>query len=70
VWGDKQMRMARLIRLYPAAWRARYGVEYEALLQAQRASPWIVEVMYGALDALDAHAGAAREGMGEQGTNE
>src|SRR5258708_32222423 len=46
------MRMARLVRLYPAAWRARYGAEYVALLQAQPASPWIVlEVVYGALDA-------------------
>ena len=46
------MRMARLVRLYPAAWRARYGAEYVALLEAQRASPWIVlEVVYGALDA-------------------
>src|SRR5258706_13024108 len=49
---DEQMRMARLVRLYPAAWRARYGAEYVALLEAQPASPWIVlEVVYGALDA-------------------
>lgn len=46
------MRMAGLVRLFPAAWGARYGAEYVALLQAQPASPWIVlEVVYGALDA-------------------
>src|SRR5258705_5198684 len=49
---DEQMRMARLVRLFPAAWRARYGTEYVALLQAQPPSLWIVlEVVYGALDA-------------------
>jgi hypothetical protein len=46
------MQLIKLIRLYPAAWRARYAAEFAALLQAQPASLWIVlEVVYGALDA-------------------
>jgi hypothetical protein len=44
--------MFRLVRLYPAAWRARYGEEFEALLEAQRFSVRIVlDVLLGALDA-------------------
>jgi len=44
--------MSRLIRFYPAAWRARYGAELEALLAAR--PPKLgdrLDLMFGALDA-------------------
>jgi hypothetical protein len=41
-----------LLRLYPAAWRARYGAEFGAVLAGQRASPGLVlDVIAGAIDA-------------------
>jgi hypothetical protein len=44
--------MLRLVRLYPAAWRARYGEEFEALLEAQRFSVrTVLDILLGALDA-------------------
>ncbi len=44
--------MRRLLRLYPAAWRARYGEEFEALLEEQHASIWtVLDILLGALDA-------------------
>jgi hypothetical protein len=41
-----------LLRLYPRAWRARYGEEFAALLAETRLSPFVVcDVLLGALDA-------------------
>lgn len=41
-----------LLRLYPAAWRARYGDEFVALLEKEGTSPQVVlDVAVGALDA-------------------
>jgi hypothetical protein len=44
----------RLARLYPRAWRRRYGDEFAALLEEQ---PWSVRTVGNVLlGALDAHA--------------
>ena len=44
--------MRWLLRLYPAAWRERYGEEFGAILDSQRASVGLVlDVIGGALDA-------------------
>jgi hypothetical protein len=44
--------MRSLLRLYPPAWRARYGEEFEALLAELRPSPRIVlDLLFGAWDA-------------------
>lgn len=44
--------MSALIRLYPAAWRERYGAEFEALLAARPATLRDrVDIVLGALDA-------------------
>jgi len=41
-----------LLRLYPKAWRARYGAEFAAVLEAQPASLGLVmDVIAGAVDA-------------------
>lgn len=41
-----------LLRWYPAAWRARYGEEFEALLQERPLGPFdVADVLLGALDA-------------------
>jgi drug/metabolite transporter (DMT)-like permease len=41
-----------LIRLYPAAWRARYGDEFEAVLEEQPLGPFdVVDILLGAVDA-------------------
>ncbi len=41
-----------LIRLYPAAWRARYGDEFEALLEEQPLGPFdVADILLAALDA-------------------
>jgi hypothetical protein len=41
-----------LLRLYPRAWRERYGEEFAELLAAHQASLWtLVDVLLGALDA-------------------
>jgi len=43
-----------LIRLYPAAWRSRYGDEFEALLEERPLGPFdVADVL---LAAIDAHA--------------
>jgi hypothetical protein len=44
-------RLARLIaRLYPAAWRHRYGQELEALIEDSKPSlPWLLDILIGAL---------------------
>lgn len=54
--------MSRLVRLYPAAWRARYGSELEDLIAAMRAdgrSPWRL--------AADVVRGAGREHLRSAG---
>jgi hypothetical protein len=44
--------MKGLLRLYPAAWRARYGEEFATVLAGQRASFGLVlDVIGGAVDA-------------------
>jgi hypothetical protein len=41
-----------LIRCYPARWRARYGDEFEALLDERPLGPYdVVDILLGALDA-------------------
>lgn len=43
--------MKRLVRLYPAAWRERYGDEMEALLDERPLGPFdAVDLFLGALD--------------------
>ena len=43
---------AFLISLYPAPWRARYGDEFEAILEARALGPFdVADIMLGALDA-------------------
>jgi hypothetical protein len=43
---------ALLIRLYPAAWRARYGEEFAALLEEHPVGPFdVADIVLGALDA-------------------
>jgi hypothetical protein len=42
----------RLVRLYPAAWRGRYGEEFAALLEERPLGPFdVVDIVLGALDA-------------------
>ena len=44
--------MSALVRLYPAAWRARYGAEFETLLRnARRPARDLIDILLGALDA-------------------
>jgi hypothetical protein len=44
--------MKRIVRLYPAAWRERYGDEMEALLEERPLGPFdLVDLFLGALDA-------------------
>ncbi len=44
--------MRRLVRLYPAGWRRRYGAEFETVLAAQEPSVWqVLDVLRGAIDA-------------------
>jgi hypothetical protein len=44
--------LALLLRLYPARWRARYGDEFEALLEERPLGPFdVADVLLGALDA-------------------
>jgi protein-S-isoprenylcysteine O-methyltransferase Ste14 len=44
--------MSRLLRLYPRAWRDRYGEELAALLEDRPAGPFdVIDLVLGALDA-------------------
>jgi ABC-type arginine transport system permease subunit len=53
--------MKWLVRLYPRAWRERYGEEFEALLKQQPATPPVVlDVVRAAARAQASHA---REGL-------
>lgn len=46
------MRTSRLVALYPARWRARYGEELEALLDEVDASPGLIaDIVRGAVSA-------------------
>jgi len=41
-----------LLRLYPASWRARYGVEFAALLRERSLAPFdVADILFGAWDA-------------------
>ncbi len=41
-----------LVRLYPARWRARYGDEFEAILEERSLGPFdVADILLGALDA-------------------
>jgi hypothetical protein len=41
-----------LVRLYPASWRARYGEEFEAILEERPLGPFdVADILLGALDA-------------------
>ena len=43
---------SRLVRLYPARWRARYGDEFEAILEERPLGPFdVADILLGALDA-------------------
>ena len=59
---------AFLIRCYPARWRARYGDEFEALLEERPLGPYdVVDILLGALDArfrLRGQGAGTREGRG------
>jgi hypothetical protein len=53
----------RLLRLYPPAWRERYGDEFAALLRAERQTPWLMlDVLFGAVDAWMRPAARLRNG--------
>jgi hypothetical protein len=44
--------MSRLVRLYPAAWRERYGDELEVLLEDRSPGPFdVADLLLGAIDA-------------------
>ena len=52
------MRARWLLALYPPRWRARYGDEFEALLDQEPVTPaLIIDVIRGALDARTATGG-------------
>jgi hypothetical protein len=43
---------SRLVRLYPAKWRARYGDEFEAILDERPLGPFdVADILLGAIDA-------------------
>ena len=52
-----------LIRLYPAGWRARYGDEFEALLEERPLGPFdVADIVLSAIDAHLRPRGAAAAG--------
>ena len=52
-----------LIRLYPAGWRARYGEEFEALLEERPLGPFdVADVVLAAIDAHIRPRGSAAAG--------
>jgi hypothetical protein len=57
-----------LLRCYPARWRARYGDEFEALLEERPLGPFdVVDILLGALDAqlrLRGRGSDKRQGSG------
>jgi hypothetical protein len=53
-----------LIRLYPTAWRVRYGDEFDALLEERRLAPFdVADVLLGAIDAHIHRRGLAASGI-------
>ena len=63
-----QAMTSLLIRLYPARWRARYGDEFEAILDERPLGPFdVADIVLGALDArlrLRGVASDTRQGRG------
>lgn len=57
-----------LIRCYPADWRARYGDEFQSLLEERPLGPYdVADILLGALDARlrsRGHSSARQEGKG------
>ena len=52
-----------LVRLYPAGWRARYGEEFEALLEERALGPFdVADIVLSAIDAHIRPRGAAAAG--------
>lgn len=52
-----------LIRLYPAGWRARYGEEFEALLEERPLGPFdVADIVLSAIDARTRPRGVAAAG--------
>lgn len=57
-----------LIRLYPARWRARYGDEFLALLEARPLGPFdVADILLGALDAQLRRRGRGADTQHERG---
>lgn len=57
-----------LIRLYPAAWRARYGDEFEALLDERPLGPFdVADIVLAAIDARTRPRGVAAAGDHSRG---
>jgi hypothetical protein len=54
-----------LVRLYPARWRARYGDEFEAILEERPLGPFdVLDIILGALDARLRLRGAGATAIG------
>jgi hypothetical protein len=57
-----------LLRLYPVRWRARYGDEFEAILDERALGPFdVADIVLGALDArlwMRGHGSAVAQGRG------
>lgn len=54
-----------LLRLYPSSWRARYGDEFQALLEERQLVPFdVADVLLGALDAHFHRRGAPEQRKG------
>ena len=52
LYAEGTTGMSALVRLYPAAWRARYGAEFEALLADRPPSRRdLLDILLGAIDA-------------------
>ena len=69
------MRATDLIRLYPRAWRERYGEEFHELVASHRVGPRLIfDILIGALDARLAPqpqvAGRAKGAVTEGGVME
>ena len=57
-----------LIRLYPAGWRARYGDEFEALLEERPLGPFdVADIVMSAIDARIRPRGVAAAGDHSRG---
>jgi hypothetical protein len=67
VTGHRTGSVQLLLRLYPRAWRERYGEEIEQLLATQPLTPWAaIDLVSGAIDArLSFSSRMARQSAGE-----